>query len=157
MKCEDVELRLAEVVTASDALPPEIAEHVSTCPRCRTREGELRATVELVRTLAPEGEAAVAPPPFARVLDRTRSRARLAPRLLARAAALLLAVLAGAAADRAWLETHGARPETTPARSSTGGGVAAALRSREDVRRELAARPSDLGASLALLGGLEKK
>jgi hypothetical protein len=106
--------------------------------------------VELVRSLAsPEraGEG-VAPPSFESVLARTRAPSRHARRVLAHAAALVLAALTGAAADR--MLGHATPPvEPRPVKPEP-------VVARVEVRREVAKRPGGLGASLAILGGLSR-
>src|SRR5687768_4199994 len=104
--------------------------------------------IDRIRRATPHQGAPV--PALDDVLRATRRR-RTWP-LLARAAALLLAFLAGVAADRAAL-----RPSQTPAASAGSGRTEVAGPAEAAARQAIAARPGGLGASLAVLAAFDGK
>jgi hypothetical protein len=142
MECAEVRERIPELLTGTR--DQGVEEHLVRCEPCRREVESVRRVLDLVQraTLVP-GDAT--PPPFEQVLARVRSRRRALPRLLARAAALLLASLVGAGADRALLRSDRGTPPEDPRR---------ALEARADARRAIAERPGGLGASLAVLNAL---
>jgi predicted anti-sigma-YlaC factor YlaD len=156
MECAEVRDRLPELLTERGAEPRELtgergaeprelAAHLVRCEPCRREVESVRRVLDLVQR-ATEVHADEAAPPFEQVLARVRSRRRVRPRLLlARAAALIVASLAGAAVDHALLQAGRATP---PDDRRPG------LDARADARRALAERPGGLGASLAVLRAL---
>jgi anti-sigma factor RsiW len=140
MECAELRSRLPEVLSGTSV--SGIEEHLLRCEACRREVAEVRRVLDLVRS-ATASVAAVEPPPFDEVLARVRSRPRIARRWLARAAALLLAALLGAAGDRA-LTRSSAHPVPDER----------ALAAREEARRAISERPGGLGSSLAVLKAL---
>jgi len=143
MECAEVREALPELLTGDGKLKASIEEHLLRCEACRRDVAEVRRVLDIVQK-ATDVHGTEAVPPFEELLARVRSRRRALPRLLARAAALLLAGLVGAAADRLLVRDH-----VAPGDESLQASIA-----RDDARRALAERPGGLGSSLAVLRAL---
>jgi hypothetical protein len=139
MECVDVRSALPELLAVDRALRAGVEEHVVRCEACRREVAAVRGVLDLIAR-ATAVPAPVEAPPFEELLGRVRSRRRVFPRILARAAVLLVAGLVGAAADRLSMH-HEASPAAPPP---------AAL-AREEARCALSERPGGLGSSLAVL------
>jgi anti-sigma factor RsiW len=146
MTCDDTRALLPEVLTGgvADDRRAALEAHLASCVACRREADEISRALALVRASAPPA-GPVEPPAFDDVLAAVRAPSRRASVWLARAAALLLAALAGFGADRAL------RPRETPVAIQT------PAKRIEKARAQIAGKPGDLGSSLALLGALSGK
>lgn len=150
MTCDDARDLLPEALSGGPDLrrPPGLDDHLAACAACRAEAEATRALLERLRGALAAAPDDVAPPALEAVLAAARARAPSPwPGRLARVAALLLAALAGAAAERALQRPPAPLVSAPPA-------AAPAPRVDDALRDLVAERPGGLAASLALLGAL---